>query len=430
MSIIETAPAYYEYGNALLRWAIRQRDDAEEHEGDGEAANDITAVASTTTCISSAEENKRSIRESIAAAAERRRQSKIEETISTTTNDENGKVKSDHNAEDADDDENNDDTTVANHDGDGDDDSGDEDDDDDDENGSLDDIQLALEMMETSWSILDAYQQHDRSEHHPNNNNNNHNRKNYDAWVMEQIPRVLTGIGDALSVLDRHADAADAYLRALDHRQTVLNQYSQTMNDRIDNTNNGFATVTTTTATAATLSSGPNIHMNHTDLPIQIQLLKHRRQVVEVTVLVVEELLSCRYMDQDVRTTESQIVLVPKGKVVEYARGYYNRARDELQETVVLLGQIAARIPSHTANTNRTASTTAAAATTTSRAVEKSLQEEKENICYVATMIMGAGTTLAEIDDERPQQPPLSSSLQPTQQSFTEPPMKKSKPSK
>lgn len=221
MSIIETAPAYYEYGNALLRWAIRQRDDAEGHEVRGEAANDITAVASTTT-ISSAEANKRSLRESIAAAAERRRQSKIEETISTTTNDVDGKVKSEQNAEDADDDENNDDTTT-NHDGDSDAVSGDEDDDDDDENGSLDDIQLALEMMETSWSILDAYQQQDRSEHHPNNNNNN--RKNYDAWVMEQIPRVLTGIGDALSVLDRHADAADAYLRALDHRQTVLNQY-------------------------------------------------------------------------------------------------------------------------------------------------------------------------------------------------------------
>jgi hypothetical protein len=53
-------------------------------------------------------------------------------------------------------------------------------------------------MMENSFSILDDYKD-DTTSH-----------TEYVEWVQEQLPRVLLGIGDTLSALERHADAADA----------------------------------------------------------------------------------------------------------------------------------------------------------------------------------------------------------------------------
>ena len=87
-SIIETAPAYYEYGNALLRFAIRQKDEKkvaveEGHNGDDDskAAPNGTTTSATTThekpssrSASRSGDSKKSIREAIAAAAERRAQ--------------------------------------------------------------------------------------------------------------------------------------------------------------------------------------------------------------------------------------------------------------------------------------------------------------------------------------------------------------------
>ena len=130
-----------------------------------------------------------------------------------------------------------------------------------DENDDADDIELALEMMETSWSILDAYHeemQQRRTVHNSEASNGiptstGHRNKNYDHWVLEQIPRVLTGMGDALAMLQRHADAVDAYLRALDHRQTALDDYLRTIQNRNDIGNGGVRT--TAVATTATTSS-------------------------------------------------------------------------------------------------------------------------------------------------------------------------------
>jgi tetratricopeptide (TPR) repeat protein len=168
----------------------------------------------------------------------------------------------------------------------------------------------------------------------------------------------LTGIGDTLSALQRHADAADAYLRALAHRQSALD---------------------------ACLAESPPADAPHPtnedDIEKQLTLLKCRRQMVEATILLVEALLACGN-DQDVVTTESQVVLVVQGNVIDYARGYYDRARDELQETVLLLGQVAA------------------VTTSASFTLQANLKEEKENICFVATLVMGAGTTLAELDEQ------------------------------
>jgi len=59
---------------------------------------------------------------------------------------------------------------------------------------------------------------------------------------------------------------------------------------------------------------------------------------------------------------------------VEYVRGYYDKARDALQDTVFLMANLAAR--------------------------NIDVEVEKEDVCFVSTMVMGVGTALAEIDEK------------------------------
>ena len=159
-----------------------------------------------------------------------------------------------------------------------------------DDDDADDDVQLALEYMETAWSILDQYSENPSSYD-----------KNYNSWAKEQIPRFLTGIGDVLSAMKRHADATDAYLRALGHRQKHLSEFTSS-NDEAS-----------------------------------LDFLQCRRRLVETNVLIAEELLACP-PEQDVVTTESKDVLVSAAERVDYARRYHDKAQDELQETVLLMG--------------------------------------------------------------------------------------------
>ena len=82
-------------------------------------------------------------------------------------------------------------------------------------------MSLALEMMETAWSILDVYL------NTPIDSNiANDKRPSYSEWAMQELPRYLTGIGDALTSLERFADAADAYARALENRKSHLESFA------------------------------------------------------------------------------------------------------------------------------------------------------------------------------------------------------------
>jgi hypothetical protein len=318
---IEAAPAYYEYGNALFRYAQRQQqqDHSEDTNGNQQQHTEISKEAQV-----------KSTREAAAAAAERRSKAinnddddnKDTKPVATVKNGDPSKENQLKEGESADDNNNDDD----------------------------DDVQLALEMMETAWSILDNEQSLLSSS---NREDPGTHPDTYRAWIHEQVPRVLTGIGDVLSALHRHADSADAYLRALGHRQEALDAAAE--NKRQGDTCGSL---------------------------LLLLLLQYRRKVVEANILIVEELLACGN-DADVVTTESAVVLVKAGSVVDYARGYYDKARDELQEAVLLLGQLAAA-------TNNTSN----------REMQDAMGEEKENICFVATMVMGAGTALAEIDEQ------------------------------
>lgn len=274
-SSIETSPAFFEYGNALLRAfnsssAAEDEDQATDHAADSNQETDAT------------ENNKPAHPQQATKAA--------------TAKEKDGNAKEEEN-------------------------------DDDDGEGETDDLDLALEMMENAFSILDEY--------HESHSSKANGQNGYGEWELEQRPRVLLGIGDCLSALGRHADAADAYSRVLELQQTALA------------THKGTGKEDTT-------------------------LLKAHRRVCEATVLIAEEILACPE-GEDIRTSETGSLIVKADERIEYARGYYDKARDALQETVFFLGKLASK--------------------------NLDLGTEKEDVCFLATMVMGVGEALAQIDE-------------------------------
>lgn len=307
---LESAPAYYEYGNALLR-AFQQKKSLPDGVNPDKLIESKPSFASAS-------------REAAAAAADRRAQginAHLTEATPFAKQDDNT-----NSAKKADSIEatriknltrnDNDKSILWEKDGFP----------ESEDTLSNDDAKLALEMMETAWSILDKHTEGVAC-----------SERNYGEWVNEQLPRYLTGIGDALSSVYRHADSVDAYCRALEHRQVELEKL---------------------------LSDGS------TDR--SLILLRCRRQVVELNTLIAEELLSCP-PNEDVTTSESHSTLVTASERIDFARGYYDKARDELQETVFLLGEIAA--------------------------TGKNIVDEKENVCFASTLVMGLGIALADIDE-------------------------------
>lgn len=302
---IEAAPAYYEYGNALFRHVQSNANSIDEED---EEADEVEEEETTT--------KKLTPREAAALAAERRFQGKDAEdaadqkpaaVVTKEAEEDSKEIKT----ETVDKGGGEETTTTS-----GDQEDGDDDDDD------FDDFQLAREMMETAWSILDTTSQ---SPSPP-----------YSAWIMEQIPRVLTGIGDVLSAQHRHADAAHTYSQALGHRQDAVAKFD-----------------------ASTDTS--------------VAFLQARRRVVEINVLISEELLAAP-ANANVVTTETKQLIVAAAERVDYARGYYEKARDELQEVVLLMGQMVAQ--------------------------GVDVGQEKEDVCFVATLVMGVGNGLALEDEE------------------------------
>eukprot|EP00536_Pseudo-nitzschia_multiseries_P009336 jgi/Psemu1/297217/fgenesh1_pm.258_\ len=315
---IEAAPAYYEYGNSLLRARAKREAAAAAAAAEEEQQQDAAAETET------AREEQRA---SAAAAAERRQQAARgnDETTAdqkpaadpqsaNTNENENenddggtsGDPENDPPSDPANQRSNDDDNNKNNNNNDGDNDDNDDDDD--------DDRELALEMMENSFSILEEYNDRDREQGEDPTPGED---RPYAQWVREQLPRVLLGLGDTLSTLDRHADAADAYSRALEWRRAHLQSW-------------------------------------------------------RTGLLIAEALLACP-PGADVVATETGSLIVTASERVSYARGYYDQARDALQEAVVAMGALP-------------------------RTVD--LGREKEDVCFLATLVMGVGETLAAIDEQ------------------------------
>ena len=245
-SHIETAVCYYEYGNALFRAAQRKNDDNEK--------KDTTDITTTT--------NNSATNQSSSKIAKQTNQNN-NNTTDTSKTDE--KVVTEQKS--------------------------------DNEIDSTDDVQLALEMMETTYAILEEY----TTTKNESVNNTSSGKKDPSTflylWAENQIPRVLIGIGDVLSHIGRHADAVDTYLRALPYREKVLSSFNE-----------------------------------DEKMLLSLECLKANRLVVEINVLAAEELLACNETN-DVVTTESKQVLVKRDERIDFAQGYYDKARELLQET-------------------------------------------------------------------------------------------------
>jgi tetratricopeptide (TPR) repeat protein len=343
-SSIESAPAYYEYGNALLRAALkRQEQQQNDDDDDGDDDKDKSGSSSQDAAVAAR-------RSAAAMAAEKRNQSSTA-TINNTN-------KEDEEVDDEEEEEEGDKKPAAKQTGnvgDSNDEMGGDGNDnhDDEDNNHDDDIDLALEMMEDAFSILEDYKdKHCNELSNSSSSLSSSSQPNYLSWVQEQIPRVLLGIGDTLSTLQRHADAADAYSRALELRQSIFQTFSQEQ-----------------------LQSQPTL-----------EHLGAHRKVSEAAILIAEELLACP-ADEDVVTTETNSLIVKADDRVSYARGYYDKARDALQEAVFCMGTLAAR--------------------------SVDLGREKEDICFLATMVMAVGETLAAIMEEQEQQQNAAKTAEP-----------------
>jgi tetratricopeptide (TPR) repeat protein len=305
-SSIESAPAYYEYGNALLRASLRRKEeDHQEQEGKDDGNGDGQQDARRKALAAAAEKRMNVPKSNYAEEDEKTGALDIPTPKESEQNDNEGDTKEDTNGGDH---LNNNDNNNNNN----------------SDEEEEDDLTLALEMMENAFSIVDDY----------NDKNDDNDDDKYSQWVKDQIPRILLGIGDTLSALGRHADAADAYSRSLGLRQSILQDFEPS------------------------------------DTTIE-HLIAHRK-VVEATILIAEELLTCP-PHEDVVTTETQSLIVSAKDRIEYVRGYYDKARDALQEAVFCMGNLAAR--------------------------NVELGQEKEDVCFLATLVMGVGESLAAIDE-------------------------------
>jgi tetratricopeptide (TPR) repeat protein len=360
-SSIETAPAYYEYGNALLRAAQAAEaveDDDDDHKttvtvDEGTDSKPVsTPTAARLAAAAAAEQRQKQQQQQPANVRQELGSGEDAGSKSTTSTPENGgenleqgqgdckpaAVSSSCTPEEEQGDTEKENSEI------GESNEGDNAEVEQDEEGN--DLTLSLEMMENAFSILEEY----KSTSSSGTTAVDANHKDYREWVDEQLPRILLGLGDVLSTMNRHADAADAYSRALELR---LSAVVTSNSGGGDDTVNDKESSSTTTLT-----------LSH---------LQARRKIVEATVLIAEELLACD-PDKDVIATETGSLIVAAAERVEYARGYYDKARDALQEAVYLMGTLAAK--------------------------GINLGSEKEDICFIATMVVGVGTQLAELDEE------------------------------
>mmetsp|Transcript_25209 Transcript_25209/g.51459 ORF Transcript_25209/g.51459 Transcript_25209/m.51459 type:complete len:387 (+) Transcript_25209:40-1200(+) len=312
----DAAAVYYEYGNALFRAAERRRMEEEDIMGkEDEQKPDDAKVAAAM-----AAEKRAATSEAKKAPGKQDTAEKVDEDRKPAASEQNADV---NKSKDGTNDEENDGSEE------------------------LSDHDLALELMENAFAIYDAYcaetDDADDSGDKKAGDAAKAKAKPYLTWVIGQLPRTLGGIGDVLISQDRHADGVDAYTRVVSLREAAVESYQNQKGGKDDATG--------------------------TD--VSIDFLKARRLLCEANILVAEALLACP-RGEDVVTSETGDVLVKAGEILDYTQGYYDKARDELQETVFLMGKIATGTES------------------------EEFRLEKENVCYCAQMLGGVGNMLAD----------------------------------
>lgn len=232
-----------------------------------------------------------------------------------------------------------------------------------------DDMALALEMMDTSWSILLSHLTNESPKSNDQSILDNSSRENQ-QWANEQIPRVIRCIGDLHFFREEFADAVDMYLRAMQYREDAWDRLKQFHGQNS--------------------AGGVNESLTLEELQCQ-------RLLVETYALIAEALLSCPN-DEDVvchRSDEDEndgnsaleanngtnegnastqptktTILVKAKDRMEYAQSYYDMARVGLEEVLCRYGKMAAS--------------------------NVDLGNEKEDIGYLVMSVVGVGNSFSE----------------------------------
>jgi len=258
-------------------------------------------------------------------------------------------------------------------------DNGNDDDDDDNDDDDEDDLDLAFEMLDTSWSIFlllvdngignsDNINDNNTKDDHDDDDDNVDRKFVIQTWANEQLPRVLRGIGDLYSYRGEYANAVDVYIRAMQYREEAW--------ERLE-------TKTITTS---------------------IDELQCKRLLVESYTLISETVLSCppgqdiiahhpKMMSGENKTT---LLLSKSNNRLDIATSYYEMARLGLEDVLCLYGKIMAQ---STTSTSLTTSTSTATATTKEQQqhqmlMDDMLKSEKEDIGYLVMTIVGIGNTI------------------------------------
>jgi len=378
-----TALCRFEYGNALFRAVVRRRPiyfADNNYSNNDEVVEEDRKIAATKTTTMTNNNNEK--RESMAAVAMKRsafddvtsknddNEGEIDRRSIKRVKHENGHLFTDQSTAVATNDNLKADTVNE--------DNGNDDDDDDDE----DDLDLAFEMMDTSWSIFLLLV--DNGIGNSDNINDNNTKDDQDddddnmdrnfviqTWVNEQLPRVLRGIGDLYSYRGEYANAVDVYIRAMQYREEAW--------ERLE-------TKTTTTS---------------------LDELQCKRLLVESYALISETVLSCpggqdiiahhpKMMSGENKTT---ILLSKSNNRLDIATSYYEMARLGLEDVLCLYGKIMAQ--STTSNSLTTSTSTATATTNCQQEqqqhqmlMDDMLKSEKEDIGYLVMTLVGIGNTI------------------------------------
>lgn len=175
-----------------------------------------------------------------------------------------------------------------------------------------DDIDLALEMLTTSFSIFDWHSSDD-------DNTKTKPDKEGKQYSLTQIPRVLSTIGDIHSNCGKFGDAVDAYCRALTYRENAWEERHKTKGESLS-----------------------------------VDDLKCQRLLVETYALIAEALLACKEGEdvvckndedteekddtnnlaaatKDGKNREEKVIVAAKDRI-DFADSHYNTAREKLQD--------------------------------------------------------------------------------------------------
>ena len=107
-----------------------------------------------------------------------------------------------------------------------------------------------------------------------------------------------------------------------------------------------------------------------------LEILTDFRLLADIFLMAAEALIETKAWTSDLIVPETDVVLVPKGQLLEYSMGYYEKARAALQNAVYTLGKVAGLRGATTSDIE--------------------LQTAKEDLCHLSALMMNVGNLVVD----------------------------------